>query len=120
VARGRLAWARLPVAPVQAAAAARRAAALGAPAVLAVTAPRSEAVDDLLAEQDLLVIVAADPDGPLAALATGGLGAVPAAAVAAPPLPAGPRRALALAGVAAGPAGRRLAAALGTSRESSW
>ena len=118
--RGRLAWAVMPVTPVQAVAGVRRAAALGAPTVLAVSAPRSAALDELLADQDLLVLVTADPEGPLAALASAGLAATPAATVAAAPLPAGPRRALALAGVAAGAVGRRLAAEMGSAPEVAW
>jgi hypothetical protein len=121
VPRGRLAWATLPAGEGPAVAAARRAAALGAPAVLAVTAPRSDTVDGLLAEQDLLVIVAADPDGPLAALAAAGLSGATAATATVAPIPAGPRRALALAGIAGGPIGRRLAGDLATAPWSeSW
>jgi hypothetical protein len=120
VARGRIAWAVLPATPVQAAAAARRVAALGAPAVLAVSAPRSAPLDELLADQDLLVIVTADPDGPLAALAGAGLAAAPVATVAVAPLPAGPRRALALGGIAAGAFGRRLAAETAAMPEAAW
>jgi hypothetical protein len=111
-ARGRLAWASLPEDLAQAIAAARRAAALGAPTVLAVTAPRSEPVDELLVEQDLLVLVTADSEGPLATLATAGLEAVPPATVAVAPIAPGPRRLLALAGVSGGPLGRWLADAL--------
>jgi hypothetical protein len=88
--------------------------------VLAVSAPRSAPLDELLADQDLLVIVTADPDGPLAALASAGLAATPAATVAVPPVPAGPRRALALAGIAAGPGGRRLAAEMPAPPEPAW
>jgi tRNA(Met) C34 N-acetyltransferase TmcA len=58
---GRLVWAHLPAAAVQATAAARRTAALGAPTVVAVTAPRCEAVDELLADlQARLVALYAD------------------------------------------------------------
>jgi hypothetical protein len=111
-ARGRLAWASLPDELAQAIAATRRAAALGAPTVLAVTAPRSEPLDELLVEQDLLVVVTVDPEGPLATLATAGLEAVAPATVAVAPLAPGPRRFLALAGVSGGPLGGWLADAL--------
>ena len=71
--RGRLAWVRLEPGDPQLAAAVRRVTLVAAPAVLAVTAPRTAAIDEALAEQDLLVIVAADPEGPLARLAAAGL-----------------------------------------------
>jgi hypothetical protein len=96
-ARGRLAWVALPVAggPV----AARRAIVAGAPAVLAVTAPRTTEIDAVLAEQDLMVLVAAEPDGPLARLASPPAGGPPLAVVR--PLRRGPARSLACAGLAA-------------------
>ena len=65
------------------------------------------ATDEALNEQDLLVVVARDPEGPLAGLAFAGLnGAVPAVVV--PPLRRGPARALASAGVRAATPVRRL------------
>ena len=79
---------------------------IAAPAVLAVTAPRSVALDEALAEQDLLVIVTADPEGPLARLVSSGLPPVPLVPVR--PLSRGPRRALARAGVRAPRAVRHL------------
>jgi hypothetical protein len=112
--RGRLAWVQLPAAPVQAVAAVRRATAVGAPTVLALTVARSTEVDDLLVEQDLLVVVTTDPTGPLATLAAEDLGAASSPPVAAiRPLPPGPLRALATAGFSAGRFGARLVAALG-------
>ena len=95
--RGRLAWVPLDAADPQLVAAARRVSLVAAPAVLAVTAPRTAAMDAALAEQDLLVIVTADPDGPLARLAAGDLRAVPVVTV--PPLTRGPARSLARAGI---------------------
>jgi hypothetical protein len=97
--RGRLAWVRLDPADHEFVAVARRVALIAAPAVLAVTAPRTSALDDALAEQDLLIVVTAEPGGPLAQLVTGGLPRVPVVPVR--PLPRGPRRALARAGVRA-------------------
>ena len=55
------------------------------------------AIDEALGEQDLLVIVASDPEGPLARLAAAGLERVPVLTVR--PLGRGPGRALARAGV---------------------
>jgi hypothetical protein len=105
--RGRLAWVRLDPSDADlAAAAARRVALIAAPAVLAVTAPRSVALDGALAEQDLLVIVTADPEGPLARLVSNGLPPVPLVPVR--PLTRGPRRALARAGLRAPRAVRNL------------
>jgi hypothetical protein len=77
--RGRLAWLRLDPGDPRFAAAARRATLLAAPAVLAITAPRTVAIDEALAEQDLLVMVTGHPDGPLARLAAAGLPGVPLA-----------------------------------------
>jgi hypothetical protein len=76
---------------------ARRVTFVAAPAVLAVTAARTVAVDEALVEQDLLVIVTAEPEGPLAQLAATGLSSVPILTVR--PLGRGPSRALARAGV---------------------
>ena len=105
-ARGRLAWVRLDPSESQLATAARRVTLIAAPAVLAVTAPRSVALDEALAEQDLLVIVTADPEGPLARLVSSGLPPVPLVPVR--PFSRGPRRALARAGVRAPRAVRHL------------
>jgi hypothetical protein len=95
--RGRLVWVRLDPDDPQLASAARRMTLVAAPAVLAVTAPRTPATDEALAEQDLLVIVAADPEGPLARLAAAGLTGAPVVTVR--PLGRGPARALSRAGV---------------------
>jgi hypothetical protein len=70
-ARGRLVWVPLPAGDATAAAV-RRAMLVGAPAVLALTVPRTAALEELLAEQDVLLVVARDPDEPLARLATAG------------------------------------------------
>ena len=95
--RGRLAWVRLDPGDGQLATAARRLTLIGAPAVLAVTAPRNADTDRALLDCDLLVIVAADPEGPLASLAANGLADVPVVTVR--PLGRGPSRALARAGI---------------------
>ena len=95
--RGRLAWVRLDPEDSQLAVVARRLTFVAAPAVLAVTAPRNAGTDAALVECDLLVIVAADPDGPLARLAASGLSGP--AVVTVRPLGRGPGRALARAGV---------------------
>jgi hypothetical protein len=95
-AKGRLAWVQLPAAETAALAAARRAVIVGPPAVLALTSPRSPAVDELLAEQDLVVVVTGDPDGPLARLA---IAAAHGPLFTIAPLPRGIARALARAGV---------------------
>jgi len=95
-AHGRLAWLPLDDHVVAAAVGARRAAAaLDVPLVLALAGPRCDVVEGLLAEQDLVLVVAADPDGPMARLAAANC---PCAATAALP-PCGVRRALALAGL---------------------
>ena len=104
--RGRLAWVRLDPGDSQLAAAARRVALIAAPAVLAVTTPRTVALDEALAEQDLLVIVTMDPEGPLARLVSNGLPPVPLVPVR--PFARGPRRALARAGLRAPRAVRSL------------
>jgi hypothetical protein len=97
VARGRLAWLRLEDHPVAAAVAARRAAgALEVPLVTVLGGPRCDVIEALLGEQDLVLVVAADPDGPLARLA---VGSCTAAALAHGPCPPGPARWLALAGL---------------------
>ena len=95
--RGRVAWVRLDPATSSLRSLARRVTLVGAPAVLAVTAPRNAATDEALVECDLLVIVAAEPEGPLARLAASGLAGVPVVTVR--PLGRGPARALARAGI---------------------
>jgi hypothetical protein len=65
--------------------------------VLAVASARTAALDAALNEQDLNVIVSAEPEGSLAQLAAAGLGDVPILTVR--PLGRGPARALARAGV---------------------
>jgi hypothetical protein len=107
--RGRLAWVALPAA--EGAAAARRAVVAGAPAVLAITAPRTAELDDVVAEQDLVILVAAEPDGPLARLAALPEHAPPLVVVR--PLRRGPVRSLACAGLAAP---REIRALLGARR----
>jgi hypothetical protein len=93
-ARGRLVWVALPAEPGQAVAAVQRAAAVGAPLVVALTAPRTAALDELLADRDLVVLVVRDPAGPLAAAASEELEARATRRVVAPPL-AGAARILA-------------------------
>ena len=86
VARGRLAWMALDEHPVAAVVATRRAAgALELPFVVVLAGPRCDAVEGVLAEQDLVVIAAADPEGPLARLAVAGCAG--AALACAPPAP---------------------------------
>jgi hypothetical protein len=104
--RGRLVWVELPSEGRQAAA--RRAALVGPPAVLAVTAARAPDIEELLAEQDLLLLVMADPAGPLARIAALAPGGVPVAVTR--PLARGPARSLALAGISAPRSIRGLAA----------
>ena len=100
VARGRLAWLALSGPSVGAAAAAVRAeAATEVPAVVAVTGPRCGALDALLDERDLIVVVLPrDADPALAELALAGLAARRATVVVCPPLESAPLRLLALAG----------------------
>jgi hypothetical protein len=97
--RGRLAWVRLDPEDPQLVPVARRVTLLAAPAVLAISAPRTAAIDETLAEQDLLVIVTADAEGPLARLAAAGLDGV--AVLSVRPLGRGLSRSLARAGVRA-------------------
>ena len=97
-ARGRLAWMRLDDHPVAAAVAARRAAgALEVPLVVVLAGPRCEVVEGLLGEQDLVLVVTGEPDGPLARLA---VASCAGAALAHGPCGPGPARWLALAGLA--------------------
>lgn len=100
VARGRLAWLALAGSSVAAAAACVRAeAATEGPTVVAVTGPRCGALDALLDESDLVVIVLPrDADPALAELALAGLAACGAPVIAWPPLSGASARLLALAG----------------------
>jgi len=102
--RGRLAWVRLDPADPELPALAWQLALVAAPVVLAVTAPRTAAIDAALADQDLVVLVTSDPDGPLAVAATAGLPRVATAA----PLRRGLARELARAGIRPPAAIRRL------------
>jgi hypothetical protein len=97
-ARGRLAWVALPSLPGDAAMAARRVAVIDAPVVAALGGPRTPALDGLMPEQDLIVVVAPDPTGPLARSALAGLHRESAVLVACRPLPR-PARVIALAGM---------------------
>jgi len=97
--RGRLAWTWLDPRDTQFVSAARRVTLIAAPAVLAIIAARTFALDQALAEQDLLLVVTSDPDGPLARLVASGLPPVPVMPVR--PLTRGPSRALARAGIRA-------------------
>jgi hypothetical protein len=100
VARGRLAWLALSGPSVGAAAAAVRAeAATEVPTVVAVTGPRCGALDALLDERDLIVVVLPrDADPALAELAFAGLAACRALVIACQPLEGASTRLLALAG----------------------
>ena len=97
-ARGRLAWLRVDDHPVAAAVAVRRAAgALDVPLVAVLGGPRCEVIEGLIDEQDLVLVVAGEPDGPLAQLA---VDSCACAAVAHGACAPGPARWLALAGLA--------------------
>ena len=97
VARGRLAWLALPA--DQLALAARAAAAVDVPAVIAVTGPRTPATDELLAEQDLVVlVVGSDAQPGLEALALAGLAGCAAPVVVHRPLDSPGARPAAMAG----------------------
>jgi hypothetical protein len=99
VARGRLAWLAPDDHPVAATVAVRRAAgALEVPLVVVLCGPRCEVVEGLLAEQDLVVVAASEPDGPLARLA---VQSCATAALACAPPPPGPVRWLARSGTGA-------------------
>jgi hypothetical protein len=98
VGRGRLAWLPLDDHPVAATVAARRAAgALEVPLVVVLAGPRCEVVEGLLGEQDLVLVVTGDVDGPLARLA---VESCTGAALAHRPCAPGPVRLRALAGLA--------------------
>jgi hypothetical protein len=90
-------WVNLQPDDPQLSASIRRAMYLGAPAVLAVAAPRPPAIDEALAEQDLVALVTREPDGPLAHTAATGLAG--ARLVTTAPITRGPARTLACAGL---------------------
>jgi hypothetical protein len=97
VARGRLTW--LALGADQLPLAARAVAAVDVPAVIAVTGPRTEASDDLLAEQDLVVlVVGTDAEPGLESLALAGLEHCAAPVVVRRPLDSPGARPAALAG----------------------
>jgi len=97
-ARGRLAWLRVDDHPVAASVAVRRAAgALDVPLVTVLGGPRCEVIEGLIEEQDLVLVVAGEPDGPLVRLA---VDSCAVAAVAHRACAPGPARWLALAGLA--------------------
>jgi hypothetical protein len=100
VARGRLAWLALSGPTVAAAAAVVRAeAAVDVPTVVAVTGPRCGALDALLEERDLVVVVLPrDADPALEELALAGFAACRAPVILFPPLEGASLRLLALAG----------------------
>jgi hypothetical protein len=91
--RGRLAWLTLAEPPVPSAR--RLAGTVEEPLVVALGGPRTDDIEELLREQDLVAVVARDPDGPLARIA---LGSLDVTAVVLPPLTGATRR-LALAGL---------------------
>ena len=95
-ARGRLAWAYAPPE-----AASRAVVVAGAPAVLAVTVPLTAALEAVVADQDLVVVVARDHDGPLARIAIDSLARPGLSVTSAPPLARGLPRLLARAGIRA-------------------
>ncbi|HWK28377.1 MAG TPA: hypothetical protein VNS09_17565 [Solirubrobacter sp.] len=97
-ARGCLAWTHVEPASDRVIALAQRVTVVAAPAVFAVTASRTHDVDEIVSEQDLVVLVASDPQGPLAHLAAHGLGP-DAPVVVVRPLRRGVGRALAWAGI---------------------
>jgi H+/gluconate symporter-like permease len=83
---------------VAAAVAVRRAAgALDVPLVAVLGGPRCEVIEGLIEEQDLVLVVAGEPDGPLVRLA---VGSCAGAAVAHRACSPGPARWIALAGLA--------------------
>jgi hypothetical protein len=99
-ASGRLAWVALDSSPARAATQVMHARALAAtPIVLAVAGPRPAALEPLVADADLaLVVLAAEAEEPLRALA---LETLPSrVSLAVPPLPPGPPRWAAMAGLA--------------------
>jgi hypothetical protein len=100
-ARGRLIWLELPSEPEEAAAVLlRAAAAVDGPVVTALAGARPQALEEVIDDHDV-VLVAADPETPLAHAALRGLAERGVSALACRPLPRGLPRALALAGLAA-------------------
>jgi hypothetical protein len=100
-ARGRLIWLELPAEPQETPAVLlHAAAAVDGPVVTALAGPRPAALEVVIDDHDL-VLVAADPDAPLAHAALAGLAERGVSALACHPLPRGVPRALALAGFAA-------------------
>jgi hypothetical protein len=100
-ARGRLAWLALPADPAAAAGTVHRVAAIvEGPLVTALAGARPPELDALVAGHDV-VVVAAEPDTPLARAALSGLPLPADRTVACPPLPRGVPAALALAGLRA-------------------
>src|SRR5262249_54975572 len=93
-ARGRPAW--VPREP-GAAAKAGGAAMTGEPVVLAIGVPRTASIDGLLNEQDLVIVVSGDPEGPLVQVVAESFALVSLRI--APPLRRGPLGALARAGL---------------------
>jgi hypothetical protein len=102
--RGRLAWVRLDPAHPDLTNLAWQVALLAAPVVFAVTAPRTPGIDAALAEQDLVVLVTAEPEGPLAEAAVAGLARVTPIR----PLKRGLARELSRAGIRAAAPARQL------------
>ena len=95
----------------------RRAAVLGAPLATAVEVPRTPALDDWLAEQDLLLLMAEDPEAPLARLALADLARLGPQVIRVPPAASAAARALMLAGVTPRALRDPVAAALGSGAE---
>jgi hypothetical protein len=93
--RGRLAWAHAP--PDLA----HRPVVADVPAVLAVVAPVTPAIEAAIAGQELAILVVPDRDGPLAELAAASLEHLGVPVLATAPLPRGLARRLALAGLCA-------------------
>jgi hypothetical protein len=101
VARGRLAWVRLPTDPDAAVTALRHtAAAVDGPLVTALAGPRPARLEHIVAEHDL-VLIAADPTSPLARAAVAARSDECVSVLACRPLRGGIARRLALAGLAA-------------------
>jgi len=100
---GRLVHLELPAEPVQAAAALARAeAAARVPAVLAVAGPRTDELDRVLVEQDLLVVLSPDDGAATVRLVAESLGELRRPVVVCPGAPGRLAGALALAGLGGG------------------
>ncbi len=100
---GRLVYLELPAEPVQASAALARAeAAARSPAVLAVAGPRTDELDRVLLEQDLLVVLGPEDGAATARLAAESLGELRRPIVVCPGAPGRLAGALALAGLGGG------------------